>query len=105
MITSRMDKDNAPAKRLKQLSRARHRHRRIRQRHDWARERVATAEKLVFKQRCAKCHIMVEAGAALPAVRPRNADTVASSWRVRSHGPPADRMYGVPGDLCGMPKP
>ncbi len=37
---------------------------------DWARGRVATAEKLVFKQRCGKCHIMVEAGAALPAVRP-----------------------------------
>jgi Doubled CXXCH motif (Paired_CXXCH_1) len=37
---------------------------------DWARGRVATAEKLVFKQRCGKCHIMVDAGAALPAVRP-----------------------------------
>ncbi len=37
---------------------------------EWARGRVAIAEKLIFKQRCGKCHIMVDAGAALPAVRP-----------------------------------
>lgn len=37
---------------------------------EWARARVSATEKLVFKQRCAKCHIMVDAGSALPGVRP-----------------------------------